>query len=378
MDHPLKESDPSFDIESNPTNPSFETAKNRFEKRDQNNNTDAIQEFRRLSEQQDAKVGISNSVVGESHVRSFEEDVPSDYQDEEGSADPVIPSEQKEAPILGHLNIVNLVAYVSNAVAVYVLGASGLFDLPTNAEIAALYPTLVTPAAYAFGIWAIIFGLQGIWAVLQMLPSYRAHPLVVDGVSFWYILVCLAQITWSTLFTLEQILPSVVAMTVLLVLLLIIFLKISKMQSDSTTAYAFLKLPFEIHTAWILAASLINANLLLVDLEVDKSMLVLAAAVTVTALAVLGIVFAMMNQWVIPLVLAWASMGIAVELSNANNVWAVEKFSSSAIASLEFASGGLAAVLCMLVLVRLFVLAKNDVSGNTKTVSEEENDYVKM
>ena len=42
-----------------------------------------------------------------------------------------------------------------------------------------VYPTLITPAGWAFGIWGAIFGLQGCFTAMQLLPQYRAKPLLV-------------------------------------------------------------------------------------------------------------------------------------------------------------------------------------------------------
>jgi hypothetical protein len=94
-----------------------------------------------------------------------------------------------------------------------------------------------------------------------------------------------------------------------------------------------------------MAASLVNANVLLIDLELSKTIQIVGAIITLTILASAGIGFTLRGQWVIPAVLGWASLAIAVQLSDPTNVAMVERFPSAAVAGIEFAAGGLAAFL---------------------------------
>lgn len=44
------------------------------------------------------------------------------------------------------------------------------------------YPTLFTPAGWAFSIWGIIFLLEGAFSVYQLTPSARGSALVQKGI----------------------------------------------------------------------------------------------------------------------------------------------------------------------------------------------------
>lgn len=40
--------------------------------------------------------------------------------------------------------------------------------------VSAAYPTLFTPAGWAFAIWGLIFIMEGVFAIYQLLPSVRS------------------------------------------------------------------------------------------------------------------------------------------------------------------------------------------------------------
>ena len=69
--------------------------------------------------------------------------------------------------------------------------------------------------------------------------------------------------------TMQEILLSWIAMMSILIPLVIVPLRMAKIKTEDNTTYAILKFPFEIHAAWIMAASLVNANVLLTDLELS-------------------------------------------------------------------------------------------------------------
>jgi benzodiazapine receptor len=248
------------------------------------------------------------------------------------------------------VNIANLVAYLLNVLVTYGVGVSGKF--PTNSELSAKYQTLVTPAGYAFAIWGIIFTAQLIWAVAQMFPKYRSKELVVHGVGYYYVAVCLAQIIWTITFTTEQITLSLFAMLSILAALLKIITTTSKMTAETTGQYWLCKFPFEIHAGWIMAASLVNANVVLVAWNTSANTQVTAGWVSLVLLAVATVYFTFGSQYVVPVVLAWASYAISVELSSPRDS-IVATFSEGSIQSVMTASQVLAFLVLATVALRV-------------------------
>jgi translocator protein len=215
------------------------------------------------------------------------------------------------APIkkLKWTNLWNIVAFVANAVVTYGVGALGWFGAPTNQELSAKYQTLVTPIGWAFAIWAVIFISQAVWAFLQLLPSYSEA--VAETVGFKYVGVCAAQVAWTILFSQELIVPSVGAIATILLFLLSILWSQRKPAAATWTDWLFLQFPFAVHAGWLVAATLVNANVLLVYLKVGQEEQYYGALASLGVVAVAAAIFLLYGQasnYVVGLVLSWATV----------------------------------------------------------------------
>jgi hypothetical protein len=215
------------------------------------------------------------------------------------------------SPPLSFWNIANLVAYLANAAVVYSVGMYGVLGQGNNAELSAKYQTLLTPAGWAFSIWGIIYISQLVWAVVQVVaPRYRVKAL--HNVNHYnYILVCLAQIGWTIAFGYQIIWLSMIFMALILVFLLRIVLQARRAQQHHDLAtwfkeYALLEFPFTLHAGWIMAATLLNANIVLVAYHVNVNLEIFAAIFSLVLVLVAGFVFLSLPDFTVPLALIWA------------------------------------------------------------------------
>lgn len=247
------------------------------------------------------------------------------------------------------VNYANVISYVANAAVVF--GSTAL-GLPDNATLSEKYQTLVTPSGYAFAIWGPIFIAELIWTIGQLLPAYRSSELVTKGVGYYYVAACLAQCAWTVAFGLEEILLSLIAMVSILIPLLVILLKSSSFPAGSIGLYWLLKFPFEIHASWIMAATLVNLNVLLVSLNLDPSIQTYVGWASLGVVVVVGLFFTLKRKWVVPSVLAWAAIAISVELSNPKET-IVTTFPETTIEQTRIASAVAAASLLVGVLAKV-------------------------
>jgi translocator protein len=247
------------------------------------------------------------------------------------------------------VNYANVIAYIANALVVF---GSQFVGLQDNATLSAAYQTLVTPSGYAFAIWGVIFVAQLIWTIAQLLPAYRSSPLVLKGVSYYYVAACLAQCAWTVAFGLEKIVLSLIAMVSILVPLLIILTKTSGLQAESIGLYWLLKFPFEIHAAWIMAATLVNTNVVLVALNVAPSIQTYVAWASLVVVLLVGFFYTLKQKWVVPSVLAWAAIAISVELSSPKES-IIATFSESTIGQIRIASGFVGASVLVVAVVKI-------------------------
>jgi hypothetical protein len=261
------------------------------------------------------------------------------------------------------LHLINLFAYGLNTLVTYGVGAAGWWDLPSNAALSAKYQTLVTPAGWAFSIWGIIFVSQLVWTVWQQ-PILRrldddpnnVVPPMVKAVGLDYLYVCLAQIGWTAAFSTEHIGLSLVFMVMILAFLLLILSNLRRLDSqDSFFLYQF---PFSIHAAWIMAAVVVNLNVVLVWAEASAlAQFVVGAASLLILLseALLRLHHSVGSRHTMdltfPIVLIWALVAVHSELSSPKDAIA-ERFSQQEIEAVRLGAVGGAAVLGLATVVQ--------------------------
>jgi len=266
-----------------------------------------------------------------------------------------------------------------------VFGADKIGGLPDNATLSDKYQTLITPAPYAFAIWGIIFTSELVFVIAQALPAYRSHPIVIKAVSYNFALASLAQCLWTIAFGIEYLLLSLIFMIgIFLPLLRILFKTASTHEFPAVNKkeYWLLKFPFEIHGAWILAATCLNVNVLFVGAGAS------AKVQTVVGWTCLGLLFAIgvyacikkrtyNRVWTIPCVVAWASFAISRELTNPREL-IVKTFEESTIKHTKIASIVVAVALLFLIhieVVRTVFFSSNiEVIQPEATAAEEEDD----
>ncbi|KAL3908633.1 MAG: hypothetical protein SGILL_008413 [Bacillariaceae sp.] len=247
------------------------------------------------------------------------------------------------------VNYANVIAYIVNLAVVWGAPKAGL---PDNATLSEKYQTLVTPAGYAFAIWGIIFTAELIWTIAQCLPSYRSTVLVTKGVGYYFVWACLAQAIWTVAFGLEKIPLSLLCMVLILIPLLIILNNISRLDAESIGRYWLLKFPFEIHCAWLMAATLVNTNVVFVAVQASSTVQTVAGWTSLVAVILIGIYYTMQRKWVVPSVLAWATAAIANQLANPKDL-IVETFAASTIQQTKIVSWCVAAILLLAMLAKI-------------------------
>uniref|UniRef100_A0A7S4EIJ3 Tryptophan-rich sensory protein n=1 Tax=Pseudo-nitzschia australis TaxID=44445 RepID=A0A7S4EIJ3_9STRA len=263
------------------------------------------------------------------------------------------------------INYVNVIAYLSNFLVVFGSSRAGL---PDNGTMSERYQTLVTPAGYAFSIWGIIFTAELIWTIVQLFPAYRSNEIVVKSVGYNFALACLAQGSWTIFFGFEKIALSLVAMICILIPLVFILLDLSRTSSATYGEYWLLKFPFLIHAAWIMAATLVNINVVVVAYKASPVLQTIFGWASLVTVFFVGTYFTTTvwreskRVWVVPCVLVWAAVAIASELSKPKDI-ILATFSESAIEQTKGASG-IVAILLLLVTVIEFIRSQLSTNEN--------------
>ena len=143
------------------------------------------------------------------------------------------------------------------------LSNTGVFNGNTMATMSARYPSLFTPAGYAFSIWIVIYlGLLGfIFYQGRALRGNAEADTVVGQIGWWFVLSCVANCAWVLAWLYDQTGLSVLIMIFLLFCLLrIIWRTDMELTDPPLRTIAAVWWPFCFYFGWITAALLANIS----------------------------------------------------------------------------------------------------------------------
>jgi benzodiazapine receptor len=198
-------------------------------------------------------------------------------------------------------------------VVVNFLAATGRINGVLPNDISDKYPTVITPAGWAFSIWGLIYvGLIG-FSIFQLLGS-KASAFV--RVRMPYIVSCILNCAWILFW--HHFHTGICALLITLLLASLFRVMIRLEDPGSFVESILTKGVFGLYAGWLTVATLVNLVVYLVSCDVQLSatgwnvvgILCLAAAV-VAAL----IVRVALRNFVYPLPIAWAAAGIGANQS---------------------------------------------------------------
>ncbi|MBJ6110533.1 hypothetical protein JAO73_16030 [Hymenobacter sp. BT523] len=187
------------------------------------------------------------------------------------------------------------------------------FNGQTMGQVSAKYPTLLTPAGYAFSIWGLIFLSLLVYSVWQLLPHQRSLSFP-DAVARPLTLACVATSAWVVVFAYELILPSVGVMLLLLACLVVTYGR-ARRRIFADAAPALAGVPFSLFLGWISVASAINITigLRLLGWQTAEGLSLVFAILLFVVLVGLGFTISRaFRDMIFPLVVAWALVAIWV------------------------------------------------------------------
>ena len=175
------------------------------------------------------------------------------------------------------------------------------------------YPTMITPAKYAFAIWSLIYFGMIAFSIYQLIPAHIAR---FRNIRSLYILSCALNCAWIFFWHGDQIAICLAIIAALLITLLLINLQLR--NTESTGEMWAAKMPFGIYFGWVTAVTLVNFAAVLVYLNVQMSQ----AAATAVGIALIlfaaaaGVLIRIkFSNYFYPLAIAWALTAIAVRQS---------------------------------------------------------------
>jgi len=220
---------------------------------------------------------------------------------------------ENKTPLDHPWRIAALVAVVANVAFNFLEGRIGAHT-QTVAEVSARYPSLVTPASYAFAIWGLIYGSTLLYAVAALLPrqlDVRAH----DRIAPWLVLTNALASLWLSLFSAEYLGPSVLVMAAMLTSASMMYSIMSEHLSSEQLS-RWWRVPFGLWLGWLCVAALANVDSALLGAgwsgwplspAIWAALLLCAAGMVALAVDILFL------DPVVPFVVSWAAAAVAVE-----------------------------------------------------------------
>lgn len=204
--------------------------------------------------------------------------------------------------------------------------------------------------------------------------------MVQDGVSYWYILICLFQSCWTPAFGFEYIAVALVFIVLIwLALVALVYSQYNVTNGDNNLIeFWLLRFPFAVHCGWLTAASVLNVNVLGVKLEWSAEVQLAVGIVSLAYLhavsvwAVFG--FAKPN-YTIAGVLCWANYWISNELNNPRE-GIIERFPEVVIDAVQLASLAVSIIIAGQVVVRVFLLLIPSCAINQRLVPVEKEELL--
>jgi hypothetical protein len=188
------------------------------------------------------------------------------------------------------LPVLNIIALLAT-IAISYLSMTGIFNGNTMAAQSARYPTLFTPAPWAFAIWGLIYIALGAFVIFQARAIVRprsasqtraiAHSLnpspateeaktLQQQIGGWFLLSCIANSCWVLAWMYDQAGLSVIIMIILLFSLFKIILRTDMELTDPPLRIiASVWWPFCLYTGWITVALPANISAWLVKIQWD-------------------------------------------------------------------------------------------------------------
>ncbi len=210
-----------------------------------------------------------------------------------------------------HIVFVSLLFYVVVAV-VNFMGARGIINNMSQKAVSASFPTMITPAGYAFLIWAVIYVLMFAALMVLMFKSeedYNSKVIRRTSILFW--ISSVLNVLWTVAFSYKQIWLAMI----LIVSLFLVLLSVLKKLSGTQTEYRGLfDIAIGLYTGWLFVASVVNIAAFLVSVNFNffgKPVLIYSVMLIVTI--IIGLLLNKVhNNPVFYLANSWAFVAIIV------------------------------------------------------------------
>lgn len=212
----------------------------------------------------------------------------------------------------------SLVALIFFAIMILfnVLSAFGIIGGASPQDVSDMNWTLITPAAFTFSIWSLIYILMFITVVLSFMRAeseQKKH--FISSYSALFILSSVLNIAWNITFNMQWMVVS----SVMIFLLLVTLSVMTILARDNPQMSMLYPLSTGLYSGWVFIATVVNIAATLVSKNwngfgISESFWGIFITIIAVILSV-GVGILLRNP-ILPIPIAWAFVGIGFELMN--------------------------------------------------------------
>jgi len=179
------------------------------------------------------------------------------YIDAVNNLSPQPKLKMKPLPLL----LINTISFIITLFINY-LGGSGDYFGNSVGDISDDFTTLITPAAYAFSIWGIIYLGLILFLVYQWIGYFnKQNNTSLEPAGIWFTVANLSNALWIYVWVNEQIFLSIIVILVLLFSLVQLVLRLRLETYDAPLKTIFLVWwPICIYTGWVILATVLTLS----------------------------------------------------------------------------------------------------------------------
>lgn len=172
------------------------------------------------------------------------------------------------------LLLANTLSLLATLVMNYAAGTGALYKLSIG-EISDRYPTLLTPAGWAFSIWGLIYLLLILFTGYQWFAWTKGkNEDSLKPTGLWFMLANLANALWVIVWLNEWLGLSVLIIFLLLFCLIMLVVRLRlEVWEAPLRIILFVWWPICIYTGWIILASITNVSVWLTSQNMSPGLL---------------------------------------------------------------------------------------------------------
>lgn len=214
--------------------------------------------------------------------------------------------------------IIPLLLTTSTVVTIIVNALANLlpFNNITTAAVSDSYPVSFTPAGYVFSIWGMIYlGLTLFCLYSWIAPANKQFSWPFTR---WYVIASVANSLWLVMWHYQQLAFSVVLMLILLISLIRLYTFTARASYSNLLERVAKRSIWSLYLGWISVATIANVTVYVYSLGWQGSPFpdFFWTSALIMVAAALAMVFVKYERNIVyPLVVLWASVGIAIKNS---------------------------------------------------------------